>query len=326
MFPILAKNCHYLLLALMFCSSCVTESRPEGYSQRTITVASLDMFSQQEPPRTGKSWSGDWQFRRDRLDIVDEALRDIRPDIVVLQNVLRRTGSVSESDELILQSGSLSHYPWKDVTIEKLTESGEDRLLAVAVAKPLVFAATPDNVKNYSQFGIDGHLVFYPIKAEGGTIVVFNVLMPSKIDQSGLWYSLLEEKIRVAVRDLDSCLERVIIAGYLPFEQESRRFKGFLSELGLKDTGVGFCQNAERCQTASVSNGIFLATKGNENPSQVDRIMTHQWSVVTASGANFTRSVETPEYHESYGISRLWASQRYGWITQLRLAVCPEKQ
>ncbi len=313
------------VLAAVLWASCVTESRPEGYSQRTLTIASLDLFSQQEIPRSGKSWSGDWQFRRDRLDLVDEALRDVRPDIVVLQNALRRTGSVSESDELILHSGSLSHYPWKDVVIEKLPESGEDRLLAVALAKPLMFETIAENVKNYSQFGIDGHLVFYSIKSEGGNIILFNVLMPSKIDQSGLWYSMLEEKIRVAVKDLDSCLERIIVAGYLPFEQESRRFKGFLSGLGLKDSGVGFCQNAERCLTATPQNGIFLATRGNDNPSQVDRIMTHRFAAVSGAGANFTRSSETSEYFESYGISRIWPSQRYGWVAQVRLPICPSK-
>jgi hypothetical protein len=303
-------------------SSCVTTTGPTGYSARTLTIGTLDMFSQQEQPRTGKSWSGDWQFRRDRLDLIDEALRDVRPDIFVMQNALRRTGSVSESDELILQSGALNHYPWKDVVIESLPESGEARLLAVAIAKPLIFQPIPEKFKNDSQFGIDGHLVFYSIKADDGNILVFDVQMPSKIDQSGLWYSLLEEKIRNAVKDFDSCLERVIIAGYLPFEQESRRFKEFLSGLGLKDSGVGFCQNAERCQTASGINGIFLATRGDENPSQVDRIMTHKWAMVYAAAPNFTRTMETSEYQESYGLSRVWAAQRFGWVTQVRLPLC----
>lgn len=317
------------MLMLLSCvtacvTACVTESRPTTFSQRTLTIASLDLFSQQEPPRSGKSWSGDWQFRRDRLDLVDEGLREARPDIVLMQNAMRRSGSVSESDELILSSGALKNYLWQDAVIEKMSESGEDRLLAVAIAKPLMFGVQPETVKNYSQFGIDGHLAFYSIKAEGGNITVFNVLMPSKVDQAGLWYSLLEEKITVAVKNSDSCLERVIIAGFLPFDQESRRFKDFLLGLGLKDSGVGFCQNADRCYTASPQNGIFLATKGNESPAQVDRIMTNHWALVFASASNFTSSVETPEYLENYGISRVWPSIRYGWTAQIRLPVCPE--
>ena len=314
-----------LCLLAVHLSSCITTDGPAGFSERVLTIASLDMFSQQEKPSTGKSWSGDWQFRRDRLELIDATLRDIRPDIVVLQNVMRRSGSVSESDELILSSGSLNRYDWRAAVVDNIAESGEDRMLAVAVSKPLKHRDLPEGLKNYSQFGVDGHLVFYSIEAEGGPIIVFDVEMPSKIDQSGLWYSLLEEKIRDSVSQLDSCLERVIVAGYLPFEQDSRRFKDFLSELGLKDTGTGFCQNAERCQTASNQNAIFLSTRGDASPSQLDRVMTHKWAVVFSAGASFTRTMETGEYKDAYGLSRVWAAQRYGWVTRVKLPVCSKK-
>jgi hypothetical protein len=283
------------------------------------------MFSQQEVGRNVKSWSGDWQFRRDRLDLIDATLRDVRPDIVVFQNAMRRAGSVSESDELILRSGALNRYGWKDTKIENLLETGEERLLAVAVAKPLSHMSLPDDVKLYSQFGVDGHMALFPIINEASPVLVFNVQMPSRLDQSGLWYSLLEDKIRSAVKEQKTCLERVIVAGYLPFEQDSRRFKDFLSGLGIKDTGTGYCQNAEHCQTASAQNGIFLATRGDESSSQLDRIMVHQWAVVYSAGANFTRTMDTSEYKDTYGLSRVWAAQRYGWVARVRLPTCPQK-
>ena len=306
-------------------SACVTADGPSGYSERVLTIASLDMFSQQEGGRNVKSWSGDWQFRRDRLDLIDATLRDVRPDIVVLQNAMRRAGSVSESDELILRSGALNRYDWKETRIESLPETGEERLLAVAVAKPFSHMPIADDVKYYSQFGVDGHLAYYPISNDSSPVLVFDVQMPSRLDQSGLWYSLLEEKIRSSVKEQNTCLERVVLAGYLPFEQESKRFKEFLSGLGLKDSGTGYCQNAEHCQTASAQNGIFLATRGDESSSQVDRIMVHQWAVVYGAGANFTRTMDTSEYKDTYGISRVWASQRYGWVARVRLPNCPQK-
>lgn len=309
----------------MLLMSCVTTEGPKGYSGRVITIASLDMFSQQETPRTGKTWMGDWQFRRDRLDLIDATLRDIRPDIFVMQNAMRRIGSVSEADELILRSGALLRYDWRDLVLESLTESGEERLLALAISKPLKYLPIPESVKNYSQFGVDGHLFFQTIQVDEEPIIVFNVLMPSRIDQAGLWYSLLEEKIRTSVKEMNSCLERVIIAGYLPFEQDSRRFKEFLSGLNLKDTGTGFCQSAEKCQTASSENGIFLSTRGDQSSSQLDRIMTNKWSVIFSSGANFTRTTETSEYKDTYGLSRVWASQRYGWVARIRVPLCPAK-
>ncbi len=308
-----------------FLTSCITGEGPRGFSDRAVSVASLDMFSQQERPAGGRSWSGDWQFRRDRLELIDASLRDVRPDVVVLQNTMRRAGSVSESDELILSSGALNRYDWRSVVVEKLKESGEERMLAVAVSKPYRHLPLPEGVKNYSQLGVDGHLVFYPIDADGQPIVVFNVQMPSVMEQSGLWYSLLEEKIRESVTLLGSCLERVIVAGYLPFEQDSRRFKDFLTGLGLKDTGTGFCQNAERCQTASSQNAIFVATRGNSTPAQLDRVMTNRYAYVYSAGASFTRTMETSEYKEAYGLSRVWASQRYGWFTRARLPICPKR-
>lgn len=322
----MSKMVRYVsLVFITMLTSCLTVDGPVGYSERVLTLASLDMFSQQEMPRTGRSWSGDWQFRRDRLELVDATLRDQRPDIFIMQNAMRRAGSVSESDEMILRSGALNRYDWRDVKLDTINESGEERLLAVAVSKPLRHLQIPEGFKNYSQFGIDGHMVFYPIEADGGTILVVDVLMPSRLDQSGLWYSLLEEKIRSAVKELNSCIERVVLAGYLPFEQESRRFKDFLSGLGIKDTGTGLCQSAERCQTASPENGIFLVTRGDESPSQMDRIMTHKYAMVLSAGANFTRVLETSEYKDAYGLSRVWAAQRYGWIARVRLPVCPSK-
>lgn len=310
---------------LVLLPGCITGDGPRGHSDRVVSVASLDMFSQQEKPAVGKSWSGDWQFRRDRLELIDASLRDVRPDIVILQDAMRRAGSVSESDELILSSGALNRYDWRSVVVESLPESGEERLLAVAVSKPYRHLPLPDGVKNHSQFGIDGHMVFYLVEADGQPMVIFNVQMPSKMEQSGLWYSFLEDKIRDAVTALGSCLERVIVAGYLPFEQDSRRFQDFLSDLGLKDTGTGFCQNAERCQTASPQNAIFVSTRGNSTPAQLDRIMTHRWAHVFSAGASFTRTMETSEYKNSYGLSRLWAAQRYGWFTRARIPLCSKK-
>jgi hypothetical protein len=168
-------------------------------------------------------------------------------------------------------------------------------------------------------------MVFYLVEADGQPMVVFNVQMPSKMEQSGLWYSFLGDKIREAVTALGSCLERVVVAGYLPFEQDSRRFQDFLTDLGLKDTGTGFCQNAERCQTASPQNAIFVSTRGNSTPAQLDRVMAHRWAQVFSAGASFTRTMETSEYKDSYGLSRLWAAQRYGWFTRTRIPLCSKK-
>ncbi len=288
-----------------------------------LVLSTLDLFSQAIPPKAGKSWQGDWEFRRDRLDLVDSGLRDVRPDIAIFQNALARSGSTSESDHIILAAGALARYEWRDVVIDTLKESGEDRTLAVAVAKPFYTEPEPPNAeRSYWQMGADGHLAFFTLGGVTDPILIVDVLMPSKRDQVGLWYSFAQERIMERVAQRKICLSRIIVAGYLPSDLGNRKSREFMEALNLRDTAAGFCQNAERCQTATLTNELFALTHSDGEAGHVDRILVHGTATILSAGLAFTQSVDSTQYKEIYGVSRILASVRFGWTTRVRLAAC----
>jgi hypothetical protein len=79
----------------------------ERYDERSFSILNLNLFNQRTPSTLSrKNWKGDWLFRRERLELIDEQLRISRPDIVVFQELLTRRGSPSESDINILNFGA----------------------------------------------------------------------------------------------------------------------------------------------------------------------------------------------------------------------------
>lgn len=305
-------------------TSCTTTRDSEllAGSETPIIISTLDLFSQAEPGKGIKSWQGDWEFRRDRLDVIDNGLRDIRPDIAIFQNALARSGSTSESDKIILSAGALARYDWYDAVVDTLKESGEDRSLAIAVTKPFLIDTAPTEDRTYWQMGADGHLAFFTLNGGSEPVLVADVLMPSRRDQVGLWYSFVQERIQERVKQRKTCLNRVIVAGYLPIDQDNRRARDFMEVLRLRDSASGFCQNADRCQTATVNNEMFTLLKSDEGGGQLDRILVNASAAVLTAGLAFTKSVESTQYKEVYHMSHIWASVRFGWMARVRLAPC----
>lgn len=304
-------------------SACTTTSSQQGQGDRAMVVTTLDLFAQTEFPKGAKPWLGDWEFRRDRLEIVDSGLRDHRPDIAVFQNAMRRTGSMSEDDGKILQAGALSRYELSQVLIQNIAESGEDRTLAVGVLKPATVVISSTKRENaYWDLGADGHLGIFEIPNLEEPILVVNVLMPSRRDQVGLWYSFVKDRILEITEAGKGCPARTIVAGYLPVDQDSRKASDFMTSLKLKDTAIGFCQNAARCHTASLNNEIYAVTRASEGAGQMDRVLVHESAQVLSAGLAFTASRDDSRYKESYNLTALRASQRFGWMAKLRFASC----
>ena len=321
---LLKWRCIILSAVLGIVASCTTTRELEqlASSDTPIIISTLDLFSQAEQGKGIKTWQGDWEFRRDRLDVIDNGLRDIRPDIAIFQNALARSGSTSESDKIILSAGALARYDWYDSVVDTLKESGEDRSLAIAVTKPFLIDTAPTEDRTYWQMGADGHLAFFTLNGGADPILVADVLMPSRRDQVGLWYSFVQERIQERVKQRKVCLNRVIVAGYLPIDQDNRRARDFMEVLRLRDSATGFCQNADRCQTATLNNEMFALLKSEEGGGQVDRILVNGSAGVLSAGLAFTKSVESSQYKEIYGLSHIWASVRFGWMARVKLAPC----
>ena len=312
-----------IIILGMFTSCATSGMLKPSVGDRTLVITTLDLFAQTESPKNGKNWSGDWEFRRDRLEMIDNALRDLRPDIAVFQNSMKRIGSVSESDELILKAGALPRYEWQDASIQQLPDSGEERSLAVAVLRPgtVAFSAKGDP-QSYWPLGADGHVAIFVITNFGSPITLINILMPSRRDQLGLWTSFVKDRISEIIESKYACPERTIVAGYLPEEIYGQAANDRKLSVLLKDTSIGFCQNAVRCQTATMSNEIFAVTRPDADGGQLDRILVHQSAQIQGANLVFNTSREIDRYRDSYHIKTIWPGQRFGWLAKIRLAEC----
>jgi hypothetical protein len=294
------------------------------YDSRPLTIQTVALFNQKSPSKYSRtSWNGDWVFRRDRLELIDVILRNTKPDVALLQEVMARRGNTAESDKSILLAGAFADYGWFDYKVMDFSDTHEIQTMALATAVSIkkVNEADP-TVRDSWQIGTDGFLTATTVDFEGEPIAVFNVQMPAKIGQKYLWYTFVEDQVVARIKRLGICRNRVIIGGYMPSDQDSKRFADFMARLQLRDSSAGFCQMASKCHTATSVNELFMATVGDETPGQMDRILVHQSAVVYSSARNFDNSDPNNRYAKGFGISRLWPTQRFGWATQVRLAKC----
>lgn len=314
-----------VLLAGLLTSGCVTDwfGSGSGFDSRPLSIQTLPLFNQRTASRlSSRGWKGDWIFRRDRLEILDGELRDIRPDVIALLEVMERKSNPSESDKGILGAGALKNYSWRLKAVADHSDTDEAELIGVAVSSGVELLPESHLKRTLWTMGADGFLAVVPFAYEGEPVHLFVAQMPEQHDGEFLWYTFMEERIKEYVKTQHACAKRVIVAGYLPGDQGSRRFKEFMLTLGLKDASLGFCQIASRCYTATPINDIYMVTEGDQVPSRVDRIYLSEASIVYSSGRNFTENEPNNRYVRPFGMSRLWPVQRFGWITSARLPRC----
>ena len=312
------------ILLLCLPISCVTTTSADRRSaDRPVVVGTLDLFAQNEIPLGGKSWAGDWEFRRDRLELVDKSLREIRPDIMIFQNALKRVGSLSEQDDMILKAGSLLRYEWQDLVIDSDDQTGEEVSLSVAVLRPGKIAiASTDKGRSYWSMGADGHIAVFEVLNFGEPILLLNIVMPSRVDQLKFWLAFVRDRIFEIIRSGRGCSSRIIVAGAIPESSGARGFSEAGDAFTFKDTGSGLCQNAARCVTATSQNQIFALTRPNVPETQWDRIYVPSTTLVSEGGVSFNVKKDTNRYESLYKLSSVWASQRFGWTSKIRLAEC----
>lgn len=313
-----------LILFLLGLSGCATwfATKFSSYDSRSISIETLSLFNQRENSNVSqKSWRGDWLFRRERLELADRELRSIRPDVMVFQQLMAKKGSPSDSDRNILGSGALSGYTWDVFRAREYEDTGEEQFNAVAIGLPVQLA--PIELKSRSwAVGLDGYVSVSVLQLEGDPILLFNVEMPTTDRNLGLWYQFLEEKmIEVLKSSPQFCLERMVVAGVLP-QGFGTNSQGFIEKLELRDVSEGMCEVASDCYTGTPLNELFMVTGGNQPPGQIDRIYVHQTAIVASSSVVFRNMESATRYGATYGLSRLWPSQRFGWGTSVRLAKC----
>jgi len=299
-------------------------SRSTAFDSRPLTLQTISLFNQRTPSRLAKrSWKGDWIFRRDRLELIDQELKNTKPDVLLLQEMVEKIGSSSESDWRILAAGSLSDYEWRQQQVDEYADTQETEALAVAALLPAKFSGDSPLRPETWVMGKDGYLMATSIDYEDQPVTVFDVQMPAAgSDNSYLWYSFVQERILDKLKKQKRCAKRLVVGGYLPGDENARRFAEFVGSLQLKDVSSGFCQIASRCYTATPTNDMFMATVGDESPTRTDRIFVHQSAFIYTSARNFEESDASNHYARDFGLTRLWPTQRFGWVAQVRLARC----
>lgn len=298
-------------------------NRSAGYDARPMTVQTVDLFNQRSISRlVRKSWKGDWIFRRDRLEMVDQALRNTKPDLLLMQEAMERVGSAAEADRRILRAGALSDYDWQEQKVQDYPDTQEREMMAVATAVPLKLDTARDQAKSIWQIGSSGYLQAAAFDYEGQQVLVLNVQMPTGGSAAASWYDFVLGRARDLLQTGKYCPRRVIIGGFLPGDETNTHFAELLRSLQLKDVAAGFCEVAGRCYTATPVNDIFMAAVGEEAPARTDKLLVHQSANIYSSSRDFEEYDSTNRYGREFGLSRLWPTLRFGWKAQLRLARC----
>ena len=305
-------------------SACITSG---GYDSQPLTVNTLSLFNQRiKSNRSKHNWTGDWVFRRDRLGLIDQELRSSKSDIFVFQEMMSRIGSPSESDAYILTAGSLTGYHFEQVPIQKYSDTREEESLAVGYSLPVRKSSLPSkSTRKAWMIANQGYMTATLLEYEGEPLPVFNVHMPVTANDENLWYRFVQERIFGFLRENRLCIDRIIVAGFIPAHVGSNRYEDFLKALQLKDVAAGECDIESQCITSSTDNELFVLTmKGQGQPERVDRILVSTNSLVYASRRTFTKPGEVSAYSKRYGVNKLFATRRYGWSASVRFPQCGE--
>lgn len=297
---------------------------PDRYDDRSFSILNLNLFNQRVPSTlVQKSWKGDWLFRRERLELIDEQLRISRPDIIVFQELLTRRGSPSESDINILSYGALEGYEWDADLVTYFRDSQEMQYHATAVGLPVKLAVNDKISKKFWPIGIDGFMSYSLLELDQKVMLLVNLSMPQNVQKVDHWYKSVRNEIRELIASNRLCPQRLMVSGYVPGGMAWEGYSEFLKEFELKDTASGFCEAASDCLTSSNFNDIFMATAQGQSPSHSERILVHKDAIVTSSNVVMNKMRDKTIYGNSYGLQRLWASRVFGWLSEIRLPQCP---
>jgi hypothetical protein len=335
-------------LGALTLSGCATLFSAElQHDDRPVTIHTLNMFNQRTQSTASTiPWRGDWMFRRERLALVDHVFLRARPDILLLQESMARRGSPTDSDTAILGAGALKDTVWTEEIVREFTDTDEIQTLAIGVAPPLKILLespkeTSPDVQDPSRspedtmsptneerslwlVGSDGYLLVISADMEGHPLAIANLQLPSEIGSATHWYGFIQSRLEDFLRARGICHARLIVGGRLPAATESPRLTSLVETLRLKDSSDGFCPVASRCYTASPTNELFASTVSDQSGLQADRIFLPADAIVFQSERTMDAPSNDISLARSFGLTALWPTQRFGWMTETRLPRCPE--
>ena len=294
------------------------------YDSRQVSVQTLGLFNQRRAidPSDRLSWKGNWLFRRERLARIDEAFRQIRPEILVLQGLMSRQESPFEDDQALLSSGALSGYHWQRVHVDEHEDSGE--LESIAMATGLIVGDSEDKQPGPLLWRMDnsGYLAIFRVIIEGQGVMVVNPELEVDMARQGLWFRFISERIEGARLRFAVCKERVLVAGRFGGSEAQADYLALLRDHELKDTADGFCEQESDCYTDNSENPLFLKSRGDIRPGRSVRILSHKRAHVYSSGRNFDTS-GSERVPGGGGLTKGPPVPFAGWLSVLRLPKCP---
>ncbi|MFW7380310.1 MAG: hypothetical protein ACOH5I_15975 [Oligoflexus sp.] len=293
----------------------------QRYDNRSIAILTANLFDQRlSPEESERTWRGDWLFRRERLELIDQSLRRSRPDLLIFQDMLAKRGSISDSDRNILSQGALQGYDWSGFKAREYDDTQEISQHGVAASLPLRIDRAYQS--STAPLGRNGFVSYTLLDLEGEPILVANVQMPSDSVQIDSWYEVLLTLTSSQLEEVAACSQRLIIAGYLPGNASWPAYQDLLNSLELKDSSLGFCELAGECVTADTNNELYLLTADADAGSRVDRILVHRSSLVLSSQRSMMETLDASRYANRYQLLKLWPTRRFAWMTTLRMARC----
>lgn len=313
----------FFLIALV--SSCVTAGNAEfsGYEDKRLIVQVVSLFPQLKTPSVEDSnWTGDWIFRRERMDLLDKQLSEIKPDIILLQDLVFRKYSPGESEFNLLASGALTDYDWHITKTGMIAETEETTASALAMALPLKIELLKTlNSKSKWDIGEENsYVIFTRFKTLEGDAGFISVKLDSL--NSGFWYKRISDAISSLISSSGICPERFIIAGRLPEDKIEGSDYEMFSKLGFKDAASEFCSDLRVCYTEDQKNPIRRKIQTDAINQRSLRIFVHGRTNVYSGLRNLMRTRVFPDKESKYGLKEYSASDSYGWISSLGFPTC----
>ena len=308
---------------ILLLTSCISSSGgPEraGYDKSPLNVYTFSMFNQ--IVESAPEIAGDWVLRRERLQALDEQIRVGIPNVLVMQEVMKRQGSVIDSDVAILSAGSLSEFEFFVSKTSSHSPTYEDQSLAVAVGLPAQFNRfVQQSGETLVQIGKSSFVQFGVADLGGNLSLIGNVQIDRKDNEVATYLNLASAVNRWLSRK-ELCPFRIIIGGYFPYPQKGMTV---LKELtGLKDTSEGACIRKNDCLTSTSLNEFSRLADGERPPAREDFVLVHNETIVFDSRRSLIDEVDGLSIGEK-GVKRslkYWFSERAAWRSVVRLPIC----
>jgi hypothetical protein len=294
-----------------------------AYEERRIVIQLATLFEQNnvKSPRE-ISWAGDWIFRRQRLNVLDDQLGAIKPDIVLLQGLTYREFSPSESEVKILSAGALANYNWHVSKVDENITTEEVIATGAAFALPLKV----DTMRTYSEQqswdigAVNGYVILSRFLTPSGGGALVSIKLPP--ENLKFWYERLELALEEIIQKSEICPERFIFAGELPEDKIDNADESIFERLGFKDAATGYCGDLTECYTEDGTNPINKSLSDGVVPTRNLRMYVHGQTKIYASLRNLTNTVKIDARNDKYKIGEMSASHRYGWLSTILLPKC----